>query len=857
MMYIFLAVFFGSAIVNTLLPKLNGRQTKTTLVAAIAADSTVAPIVKSSSDSAKPDIEAAVAIAAVRNSDQLSAGFMEHGSFSQTKLGASLLKYVEIWAFWILTVAFLVDLIVCARTSTVDLHLTKNHKQYLAGILALFLTGVCLSTQFLFRMYSNRDFRVDSKMILACLLQWAISAGCGGFLYGLTTSVILICLFCFAPGAVYLGAYGYAEWLKNDFQLYLDSIADAQPQAPGAGGKKREDKLEELAKAGVTAGEEEKKQDVAINVSTPASEVRPKSAVGSSALSRHLSQPKMEGVKEFDVDLGKYNGYKKYKIIVSWLMAGAIVTGMGATIASKVDPAWIGYTITAVILILASTALPIIEWFNSLQISKNMIVNLILTTVFFLAFILIFWIQGLDKANDNRSLALLFTLFIYPTMVVLAFALLKWRDDKWVMGSFVRTALTVCCALITTFLIVVAVVYDPWEIGAALLVAFMVILFGSFLVPVLVARFPWLIKWAIICGIAVLIAFAAGVGSQPNNGFVGFSIAWGILFSCFAVAAYQAHRNTSNVNVISHLYSPNIFPVFKYDLAPGLRNPLKPDDKRVYLVILTLLIACLWGVLAVFFLEPTWVGLGVHAISIVLLIIYAYECMTQPRILLARAVRFLGEGSATYKDAVHRAKLAAFKAQLTSIKSTSTSLDQQIPSSPAPVYIPSDEHAPPSRQLTIAEEAAVKANQDLLLLDEDDMRLLGLDDPNKPLNELDWRGLYNIFVQLRSATPPVSLTAFAKGDAVDVATITWSGQTLTRRRCHALLLRLDHHIAELHTNFLSYSTQIQVELILGVQGIKAEQEASVRGFIATENVILLCRPLTFHCVASLLLFTAK
>ena len=142
------------------------------------------------------------------------------------------------------------------------------------------------------------------------------------------------------------------------------------------------------------------------------------------------------------------------------------------------------------------------------------------------------------------------------------------------------------------------------------------------------------------------------------DGFIGFSLAWAILFCCLLAVTVQAHRNVSKVNVISHLYSPNIFPVFAYDLSPGVRNPLKPDDRRVYFCLLTLLVACFWGVLAVFFLEKTWIGLGVHALSIVLLTIYALECSTQPRVMMANAVRYLGEGSETYKEAVHRAKLA-------------------------------------------------------------------------------------------------------------------------------------------------------------------------------------------------------
>ena len=39
---------------------------------------------------------------------------------------------------------------------------------------------------------------------------------------------------------------------------------------------------------------------------------------------------------------------------------------------------------------------------------------------------------------------------MYPTLVVLAFAVIKWRDDKWIMGTFVKAALVACCMLIVS-----------------------------------------------------------------------------------------------------------------------------------------------------------------------------------------------------------------------------------------------------------------------------------------------------------------------------------------------------------------------------------------------------------------------
>lgn len=144
-----------------------------------------------------------------------------------------------------------------------------------------------------------------------------------------------------------------------------------------------------------------------------------------------------------------------------------------------------------------------------------------------------------------------------------------------------------------------------------------------------------------------------------TDGFIGFSLAYAILFLWCAVAAFQAHRRTSKSRTsLSHMYSPTIFPVFSYSALPGQRNPLSSGDKRVWLVFLTLFLSALWGLAAVLFLQYTWIGLGTHAISIVLMTTYALECTTHSRIRLAKAVRYLGEGTDTYKDVVQRAKLA-------------------------------------------------------------------------------------------------------------------------------------------------------------------------------------------------------
>ena len=48
-----------------------------------------------------------------------------------------------------------------------------------------------------------------------------------------------------------------------------------------------------------------------------------------------------------------------------------------------------------------------------------------------------------------------------------------------------------------------------------------------------------------------------------------------------------------------------------------------------------------WGFVAVFFLLPVWIGMAAIVISMQLLIIYMLNAMTQPRLLLANAIRYL------------------------------------------------------------------------------------------------------------------------------------------------------------------------------------------------------------------------
>lgn len=420
-MYVVLASFFGQSMVNHALPKLNGQRQKKSAVDDLMQGPTEVVVADGSKKGTDEGAaSSSLALESARYSNELGAGFVNHGWFSRTWIGRGLIKNIEIASFLILTAAFLADLIVNSRTSTVKLQLTTDHQQYLAGVLALFLTAVILSSCFLRRMYFNRDFRIDVRMLVGCAVQWAVCIGCGVFLWDRTRSVILICCFCFLPPVAYLGAYSYAEWIKLDFQLWEDPADAGKPKAPGSGHKVHAASANNgttpvspavpSPSGDVIITDEERKQ-LDLDPATPASPVPP--PVLHQASTGSFRGPKMAGLVEVSVDLGRYNSWKKYHIVFAVTLAALLVIAMGAVIAAQSKPAYVGYTIMCVILILASTAIPMIEWFNSFQLSTNMIVQGCATAIFFIAFLLIFWIQELEMVNDNRSLGLLFVLFMY------------------------------------------------------------------------------------------------------------------------------------------------------------------------------------------------------------------------------------------------------------------------------------------------------------------------------------------------------------------------------------------------------------------------------------------------------------
>jgi uncharacterized membrane protein len=111
-------------------------------------------------------------------------------------------------------------------------------------------------------------------------------------------------------------------------------------------------------------------------------------------------------------------------------------------------------------------------------------------------------------------------IFIYPVVVVLGVGVYKWRDDNWQRGPFVTSCLTFATSLALAFFIIIAIVYDPWWIGATGIAAFIVIMLLAVGLPMAKV---WATRWysyILTTLILLLLGFCIAVGVETGRGFI-------------------------------------------------------------------------------------------------------------------------------------------------------------------------------------------------------------------------------------------------------------------------------------------------------------------------------------------------
>jgi hypothetical protein len=803
-LYIILATFFGLNVLNHYLPyTTKAKNTTKSIIQLIQPAAAVHPhpLFPATNNDTTTVNNILIPAVAASSPNLSSLGFIKHGKWSRSRAGVFLLRYTHLISLTILTVAFLVDLLISYKSNQIALQLQNEQPQWIAGVLAFFLALLLNILFTLHRFYSNSNHQITYKVLFTACSLWSVAIVCGGYLYHFTHSVILISCFIYIPPMIYSSFYAYHHWVRNDYHAIKASANEHEKSEKKQHSENNNNIVVQVEEKKQNSDEE--KEDV-LSRGTTANDAH-SAAVVTSPSSRLNSAVVLPSFLSAYVQR-----YAVYDICISCAVFFLLTVGLGLTIGIHSSPSYIGYSITSAILILASTIIPIIEWFNTFEFGKNLIIQLMFTCAAFFAYLLLMWQHGFHGDNSFGSVVLLFLLFVYPTVVILLFAVYKWKDDNWRISPFVRNCLTVSSLLITALFCALIAVVNPWEIGATLLVIWLLGNIGVVFGPRIYERYHWAMKYLFLAILCIIIAYTLAVALQPHNGFIGFSMGWAILFLAAAFLTYNSHKNQSSTQQLNCICSTNVFPVFEYDTTPGLRNPLKVNNNRIYSAYCVLILAAFWGITAVFFLQYTWIGLGILVTSSSLILLYSIHSRAQARFQLAAAVKYLEEGSASYCDTVNKAKLVALKAQYNLSKAINQGEEKNNPAAGK-----SSSNADAQHDLSLDENSLLTAKHTKLLQLNNDL------EANEEVAQYS-ATLAKAEAELSSAIPALEFLSCKQG--FQCAEVHFKGSSLSLSESYDLLLRLNNSLAEQHHIERKYAIHITIELILSVQAMQLEQE---------------------------------
>ena len=325
--------------------------------------------------------------------------------------------------------------------------------------------------------------------------------------------------------------------------------------------------------------------------------------------------------------------------------AGTIlmIFGLSLTVALGLDAQITGWTIGTVIFVPLCTYISIKEWFNTFTFSWTNVISVVAQLVVLFGYALGVFLTTLDAEVDERSLALLFTVLVYPTLVLLVVGIWKWWDDKWEFkfstpaGKFITFSMVASFVLMVSFGVVVMLVYKPFWAGLGVLVV-VGIFYSLVWVSISFVRNGFYLttpyRLAILFVLCGAIAMGLGVGFV-ESGILGFSISWGSLFVLLTLVAVQ---DWFNAQTQPRQFSKFIFPVYMMETE---NDRLVSANQGLYCAYGALIVASLWGVALSLFFPPPWVGLLVTAGAITLFVLLTVHLLWDPPATFGAQLRYI------------------------------------------------------------------------------------------------------------------------------------------------------------------------------------------------------------------------
>lgn len=490
----------------------------------------------------------------------------------------------------------------------------------------------------------------------------------------------------------------------------------------------------------------------------------------------------------------------QYKVSFCYFTALTLIFFFGIFSSYATDTPKIGIHITGAVLTSSVLILVMIEWMNTFEFDGTIYVNLFLGACFFIGTYVVqakFTYDMDFEEMDELLIPFLATAFI---LEVIAF-LLYCKEKEWKIElntpAFYLLTLNVLAVIGADVAILTS--HEADEIGFTLATLLFTGLLGLVVVPTLkemenrsaVLSTQVTMVLALVADAVLLI--------KSKSGFYGFTLFLGTLITIFLIIVYRDHfrSEAGPLAQVKFMYSPFVFPSYRYDVSPGAYNPLVDNNANIYYVWGSFGLVFLWGAVACFALRHCTFGLLACSLSAVLFVVYNNQITSKPLLLFAKSVQYIQEGSDAYDEEVKEAIKKAKTVQLSTNK-----------------YMIDDDGNEEEDELL---DITVGPN-DLYYLTADDQEEMGIKTVDNTVQwqgkPITWRHLHHMMWELASS---IRWSIFDKDEDV-----RWAGKVFPKIKVVDNLLKLNEQVDALYSNYNRFVTHVQLEVILGVTERKSE-----------------------------------
>lgn len=312
-----------------------------------------------------------------------------------------------------------------------------------------------------------------------------------------------------------------------------------------------------------------------------------------------------------------------YNIIISLILFFFINIVMGLTLSSIRDN-WSGMSLTVALFGYYFSFAPLIR-----VIATDAKMRCPENTSFIFAYIIVyvygilFFLFHLDSEPKNERDFIIGYMVVLPFTFSLICGVYKWYDNRWKFGPFVIGMFVLC------FVYVFVAVALAWWLysfisGLVILIVALLLIYAVFVLAYYIRNKYYMPRGLFYTNLAialliVLLALVLSIALDGFNIFVGFSISFGVLvLIVFVLGLDDLGGDLMHIEDEPLFFSPWVFPIYQFN---SKKDRLVQRNRGALLVYLALMLALAWSILCIVWIDPMYIGVGVCALTEMLLVI--------------------------------------------------------------------------------------------------------------------------------------------------------------------------------------------------------------------------------------------